>query len=178
MSPALETVLPWLAYLMAVILGIVSIYGGVIFLKSKQHQRQIRLVQNAILDYFQRNGVAVAVGCVSLNNDKRFTAFIESEPMKRFRLSHIIEMTVREHVAKTCKLELAKIYWRFPINKDSAQSAEAGNTQASPKVDDDYINEGLVHYRDLPKIDVSEMPWESFEEVVTKDPNATHHTHS
>jgi len=107
--------------------------------------------------------------------------------MKRFRLSHIIEMTLCEHVRRSCSLELDKVYWRFPI-KEAAQAAQSvvvppadGNTvsvdnaSALPdgedkkpeEVADDYINEGLENYRHIPKPEVTELSWENFEEVAT-----------
>lgn len=142
-------------------------------LKRRREKRKAAAITDAIVDYFRKSGVGVAVGCISPSHDDRFTAFIESEPMKRFRLSHIIEMTIREHVRKTCGFELEKIYWRFPVIKDTRQ--ETGNSagvEAKPSQKaDEYINEGLDHYRHIPHPEVEELPWEHFEEVITIDRN-------
>jgi hypothetical protein len=128
-------------------------------LAARRQQKETAAVRTTIVDYFRRSGVAVSVDCVRLC-DGALIAMIESEPMKRFRLSHIIEMTVREQVRKGCGVELDKIYWRFPIK----EGAEADSRK--PKQDsDEYINEGLEHYRHLPKTEVEELPWESFEQV-------------
>ncbi len=171
---ALNTVSIELIMLCVVLLAFIALLGYVFILKSKARRakQNVQAISAALIEYFRRTGVVVAVGCVNSEDGKRFTAFIESEPMKRFRLSHIIEMTLRDHINKTCGLELDKIYWRFPI-KEVSQGSATQNAQATgmqtPENADDYINEGLVHYRDLPKCDVTEIPWEKFEEVTSKD---------
>lgn len=142
-------------------------------IKAKRQQRQIILLNTTIRDYFRHSGVEVSVDSVKLGKESSFTAFVESEPMKRFRLSHIIEMTLRAHIAKTCNLALDKIYWRFPIREAAATAAGTDPGKPADKQGDDYINEGLVHYRHLPKVDVQEIPWEKFEKFTTADPNAT-----
>lgn len=153
-------------------------------LNARRERRNIRVISLILKEYFRKSGVAVSVGCVAVPRTGRFTAFIESEPMKRFRLSHIIEMTLREQVHKTCGLELADVYWRFPIKEAaheksaavaSAGAADVGNgvgtdENKAAEQHDDYINEGLVNYRDLPKFEVTELPWETFQEAATTQP--------
>lgn len=186
-----------LAVLAALVIGILA-FASSVKVKAQRAQRHSALIRTTIIEYFRRSGVQVSVDCTRFDGSSRFTAVVESEPMKRFRLSHIIEMTVREHVRKTCGLELEKIYWRFPI-KEAAQAVVAASTDtvaakngengsgnhadtgAAPEkaeeISDEYINEGLEHYRHIPKPEVTELPWEHFEEVSTigrdkKDPPA------
>jgi len=139
--------------------------------RARRAQREVAVIRSLIIDYFQRSGVAVAADCVRLEGSGAFIALVESEPMKRFRLSHIIEMTLCEHVRKSCGLTLEKVYWRFPI-RDAAQAApgvaEAAASDARPAAaTDDYINEGLENYRHIPRPEVTELPWETFEEITT-----------
>jgi len=147
-------------------------------LRARRSRRDVSAIRATIIDYFRRSGVEVAADCTGFRENGAFIAIIESEPMKRFRLSHIIEMTVRDHVYKTCGLKLEKIYWRFPIKEatqagagaaPSAAADEAAADAASQprELSDDYINEGLEHYRHIPKPEVEELPWESFEQVTT-----------
>jgi hypothetical protein len=145
--------------------------------QAARGKRQIVLVSMVLVEYFRKTGVEVSVACVKLGTSDRFTAFVESEPMKQFRLSHIIELALRDHVQKTCGLELDKIFWRFPIKVAAREAAPASAdgangpapTGPSKKIEgaDDYINEGLVHYKDLPKSEATEIPWEKFEEATT-----------
>ena len=115
-------------------------------------------VAAAIRDYFRKSGVSVRAAATRLDGGKSYTAMVESEPMKRFRLSHIVEKSLVEHVRKTCDLELAKVYWRFPI-KGSEQQAE---------VRDDYINEGLMNLKDLSQYEVADSSIEMFTEASRK----------
>lgn len=151
------------------------LYVGRLKYKASQSKRKLAQVSVVLIDYFRKTGVEVSVSCVSLQDNNRFTAFVESEPMKQFRLSHIIELALREHVQKTCSLELDKIYWRFPIKvaarEPSATPGAAPSVSKKIEGADDYINEGLVNYKDLPKFEVTEIPWEKFEEASTQEPN-------
>lgn len=170
-SISLQFLLLWpLSVVLAALLA-TMVCMAIMRLKAKRKLQQITLLNAAIRDYFRHSGVEVSVDSIQRGPDNRFTAFVESEPMKRFRLSHIIEMTLRAHIAKTCNLELDKIYWRFPIRE--ATAASTGIDKPAEKSGDDYINEGLVNYRDLPKADVSEIPWERFEEFANSAPSAS-----
>lgn len=158
------------------VIGVVA-YALAVKLKAKRKARHVQAIRVVILDYFRRSGVEVSVAATDLGNG-RYTAMVESEPMKRFRLSHIIEMTLREHVRRSVSVDLDKIYWRFPVKQAQAQAAAAqtaagaADVQAAQAVEakpdtesDDYINEGLEHYRHIPKPEVEELPWEQFEKV-------------
>jgi hypothetical protein len=171
-----------LSILCGAALGFLAMLGymAVNRVRAARGKRQIAQVSTVLVEYFRKTGVAVSVACVNLGGSKRFTAFVESEPMKQFRLSHIIELSLRDHVQKTCGLELDKIFWRFPIKvaareavpvgAEGSKAAESGEAATqSKKIEgaDDYINEGLVHYKDLPKSEATEIPWEKFEEAST-----------
>lgn len=179
-----------LALVAVLVIGILA-YALMTKAKSTRRARAVVSIRATIVEYFRRSGVAVSADCVILE-DGLYTALVESEPMKRFRLSHIIEMTLREHVRKTCGLELGRIYWRFPIKDAQAVPAPAPGTsgqaaapeqaEATPEAKaaeptDEYINEGLEHYRHIPKAEAIELPWETFEEATIgrdkKDPSAS-----
>lgn len=180
-----------LIVLLAVVVTGIVVSMAVAKSKARREQRDAETIRAGILDYFSRSSVGVAVACIRLPGAKSYSAVIESEPMKRFRLSHIIEMTLREHVRKGCGLELDKVYWRFPVAQavQAARAAQAGqggqaDQAAQPSIGvpaqsdaqavvkeaehpDEYINEGLEHYRHIPKPEVEELPWEQFEQVST-----------
>lgn len=171
MQSALFSVELILFYL--IILNAFVIVGFVMFRKvtTSRLQRNVDRINSAIIEYFKQTGVTVKASTVRLNSkdkEARYTSFVESEPMKRFRLSHIIEMTLREHIARTCDLKLEKIYWRFPIRSDASrintELDEADTVTKPTPPSDDYINEGL---KELPKATVDELSWEKFQEVST-----------
>jgi hypothetical protein len=145
------------------VIGIVA-YASTIRFAAWRHKKNAAAVAQAIAGYFCRSGVGVSVECTRVPRSQRFIASIESEPMKRFRLSHIIESILREHVRKTCGAELGKVYWRFPMKEDAAQDGAA--PLRNP---DEYINEGLEHYRHIPKTEATELPWEHFEKMSVID---------
>lgn len=162
--------------LAALIIGVLA-YAVAANRKASRVKRDAAAIRHTIIDYFRRSGVEVSADCTSFDNGL-YTAVVESEPMKRFRLSHIIEMTLREHVRKNCGLELDKIYWRFPIKEatqavtipreaDGAVPANDAEEKKPEEVSDDYINEGLENYRHIPKPEVTELPWETFEQMAT-----------
>lgn len=176
MSFNADAVILALVILLAVTVLAVVAYMTANKLKARRHKHDIVAIRATIIDYFRRTGVEVSADCFRSN--KGFTAVVESEPMKRFRLSHIIEMTVREHVRKACGLELDKIYWRFPIKEavqavavpgaaDSDNKVATAEEKKPEEMSDDYINEGLEHYRHIPKPEVTELPWETFEQMAT-----------
>lgn len=186
MSAPVDAVTLTLLVLLAVLIAGIIAYAVRVRSKARRTQREIAAIKAVILDYFRRSGVEVSVDAAPLDDSGMYTAVVESEPMKRFRLSHIIEMTLREHVRRSCSLELDKVYWRFPI-KEAAQAvqsvvvpgaeadaASATSADASGAGDgnaeeaqDEYINEGLENYRHIPKPEVTELPWETFEEATT-----------
>jgi hypothetical protein len=89
--------------------------------------------------------------------------------MKRFRYSHIVEDSLRLHVQRTCKEELDRIFWRFPIVGKS--HAEEDGDQEMDVLDDkhdDYIREGLEALRKKEAYDIREGSWEEFENTVIK----------
>lgn len=168
MSFSTDVVILALVILLAINITGVIAYAIALKFRVRREQHSVLAIRAAIIDYFRRSGVEVAVDCAQLQDG--FTAVVESEPMKRFRLSHIIEMTLREHVRKSCGLELSKVYWRFPVKQAVATAAASAADADQKKPDassDDYINEGLENYRYIPKPEVEELPWEHFEQVAT-----------
>src|SRR3712207_4579331 len=125
-----------MALLAALVIGIVA-YAASARTRAGRGRREAATIRAAVIEYFGRSGVQVAVDCTRLEPGGRYIVMIESEPMKRFRLSHIIEMTVREHVRKTCGVEVDKMYWRFPI-RDAAQGAGQVPQKKAEESSDEY----------------------------------------
>jgi len=148
--------------------GVILVHMLILRFRKWREARNAAAIAGAIVEYFRKSRVDVSVTCIRITGTKRFTAFIESEPMKRFRLSHIIESTLRDLVHNLHGLDLDKVYWRFPIGKEAQIGMMPGDpAKARDRTadDDDYITEGLTHYRHLPKADVMETSWTTFEEA-------------
>lgn len=147
----------------AVIALVVAVWLLIVYIRSRNRQRQAMAMRAAIVQYFRKSGVEVSVECV-LSGKYSYTAYIESEPMKQFRLSHIIETTLRDYLHNLHRLTLDKVYWRFPIRKDANMNVG----EEANKKNDDYFTEGLLNARNLPKAEVAETSWETFEEAAVK----------
>jgi hypothetical protein len=156
-------------YIVAVNVVALLVYVLVLRHRARRLARSIKAVSAVIVDYFRADGIEVRVDCVPGRGARGFIAFVESEPMKRFRYSHIVEASLRVHVQRTCKEELDRIFWRFPIH-GKGQDAEAGFREMDIPDDkhDEYIREGLEALRKKGAYDIREGSWEEFENTVIK----------
>lgn len=141
----------------AVLVVIAAAAGLVVWFRLRKAQTQRQAMEKAITNYFKKVGVSVTVECRAAGKHVH-TAYIESEPMKQFRLSHIIENSLRDHLYNLHRLELGKVFWRFPIRHDPTADPAHG-------AKDEYITEGLAHTRYLPKAEALETSWATFEEA-------------
>lgn len=130
----------------------ILVYVLIIKHKARSEKRNVSAITTAISEYLRKYEVAVSVGSIRLQGNKLYTAFVESEPSKRFRLSHIVETNLRDHVQQACGLKLEKVYWRFPINPDEQVKARW----------DKYLNEGLLN---LSNYELEDSSIEMFQEA-------------
>jgi hypothetical protein len=163
-----------LAVLYLVAINVIAILGYVLVLKRRAKRLALNTsaVTKAIIDYFRADGIEVSVEAIPRPGGKSYIAFVESEPMKRFRYSHIIEITLRMHIHHACGVELERIFWRFPI-RGRGQAAEAAvrEMEITDEDQDEYIREGL----DLKKekgYDIHESSWEEFEKTIIRTTNS------
>ena len=158
-----------LLYIVAVNVIAILVYVLVLKHRARRLQRSIKAVSAVIVDYFRADGIEARVECVPGHGNKGFIAFVESEPMKRFRYSHIVEDSLRVHVQRTCKEELDRIFWRFPIlGKSRAEEAGVREMEILDDKHDEYIREGLEALRKKEAYDIREGSWEEFENTVIK----------
>jgi hypothetical protein len=156
-------------YLLAAVCIAIAVHVLIVQFKKRREARDAAAITKAIVEYFRKSKVKASVTCMSIAGTKRFTAHIECGQMKRFRLSHIVESTLRDLVHNLHGLELDKVYWRLPINKETQTKEMSGDSakkgDQAEESDDDCITEGLTHYRHLPKADVLETSWTTFKEA-------------
>jgi hypothetical protein len=163
-----------LTILYLVAINVIAILLYVLFVKHKTREVERNRVKlsKAIVGYFLHSGTAVIVECISKLGGKRFIAFVDSEPQKRFRYSHIVEVSLRMYVHKLCGLELEKVYWRFPvkITRDAAQSGEGvGNADELATDQDTYLNERLLQLKAHSEYEVNDISWEKFQKALHAD---------
>jgi hypothetical protein len=142
---------PTMLYFVAANVIAILVYVLIIKHRARSEKRNIIAITTAISEYFRKYDVIVSVGSISLQGNELYAAFVESEPLKRFRLSHIVETSLHDHVQQACGLKLEKVYWRFPINPVDLV-----------KTWDEYVNEGLLN---LSNYELEESSIEMFQEA-------------
>jgi len=132
-----------------------------IFQRNRKRDKAIKIVSDFIVQYFSNSGTHVQVTIVPSQNKQHFIAMVESEPLKRFRYSNIIESNLINHILKLTGYVVEKIYWRFPVMlaKDTVLSMDA-----------DEQRDRDLYFQDAPaaqatfEYKVSEVTWDQFEE--------------
>lgn len=118
----------------------------------------------AVIDYFAHSGVRVGAQCLPI--EERYLVLVESEPLKRFRYSHIVEASLIAHVEKTLGLQVDRVFWRFPLPVGAAAAQDAADVRPAPG-EDEYFAEGLRAAKAGPEYHVAEDSWEQFEKART-----------
>lgn len=145
-----------------VAINVIAILAYTLFIRERNrrlHNNTAKLTA-FIADYFRQSGVGVIVECLPPQGSRRYIAIIDSEPQKRFRYSHIVEISLHNHVEKALGIELERVYWRFPITARQLSGAEETTTPVETK--DDYLSEGLSQIKGHPGYAISEGSWEQF----------------
>lgn len=145
-------------------------------LKRRREREQARidqLITGVISDYFKKTDLDVSATCYHLPGNKGLVALIESEPLKRFRYSHIIELFLQKQILKVSGKEVGKIYWRFPLPKKFEESTLQ---PLQEKVTGDlYLEQSYLEAETLTQIpaevsyEVGETSWENFERALRPD---------
>lgn len=131
---------------------------------QRRAQANAGQIAAATVAYFAHSGATVLAQCLPMAG--RYLVLVESEPLKRFRYSHIVEASLIAHIEKTLGLQVDRVFWRFPLPAGAA--AAQGATNAEPMGgEDEYVAEGLRAARANPGYHVAEDSWEQFEKART-----------
>ncbi len=156
--------------------------------KKRQAEALTAAVAAAITHYFLQGQVKVAARCLPLPEGKHFLAFLDSEPHKRFRYSHIVEAVLIKHIEKTMDVHLDRVYWRFPLPEKRESDPQSvapvvaaavpnAAAPANPEVqstaeqsvtaqEDEYIAQGLLRAKVRHDYLVDEGSWDLFEKAM------------
>lgn len=148
-------------YLVAADILILLSYILYIKHRGRQHNKAVKRISSFITEYFGNGACEVHVNCFRLGDDNHFVVLIESEPLKRFRCSNILESYLINHIFKYTGHVVEKIYWRFPVqlSAETVQPAQGSDLGQ----DDLYISEGYAIAQAQGDYKVSEVTWEQFE---------------
>lgn len=147
-----------------VVADIVLLLCYVLYIKYRDRQRAqaIKVITGFITEYFSNSGTEAKVSCYRLEQDRHFVVLIESEPLKRFRYSNILENNLINHVHKVTGSTVEKIYWRFPV-QISQQTILPYETGAAS--DDDYFSQEPDKLKQQADYGVAEISWEEFQDT-------------
>jgi hypothetical protein len=83
--------------------------------KQRKADADANRIAAAVTEYFARSGAQVAAQCHPVAG--RFLVLVESEPLKRFRYSHIVEASLIGHIEKALGRQVDQVFWRFPTRR-------------------------------------------------------------
>lgn len=132
-----------------------------LFHKKRKLEKSIRDITEFITEYFINAGVEVKVTCFKLEGNKRFVALIESQPLKRFRYSNVLESNLVSHILNITGNIVEKIYWRFPIQLNKHEMSAHQDTELED--DDSYFTGEVAQIKESTEYDVSEASWDDYE---------------
>lgn len=133
-----------------------------LFHKKRSLEKSIKDITEFITEYFTNAGAEVKVTCFKLEGDKRFVALIESQPLKRFRYSNVLENNLTSHILTITGNAVEKIFWRFPIQLNKHEIL-ASQVTAQDDDNDAYFTGGIAPANESTEYNVSEASWEDFE---------------
>lgn len=145
-------------YLVVIDIVVLLSYILFIFHKKRKLERKIAKVSEFVTDYFLNSAISVKVTSYQKSDDKHFITMIESQPLKRFRYSSVIERNLIDHIDSVMGIQIDRIYWRFPLHMQSNPMLE------HPSDEDIYLNESEDATHILDDYKVSEVGWDDFSE--------------
>lgn len=149
--------------------------------RDKRRDKAEEAVAKAAHDYFARFQIRARTIGAQLGDDSMIL-MVETPPHKKLRFSYIIEPPIKNFIRVQTGIEVARIFWRFPIparetrtpdvkyadpdtlqlEPDQAQPGAAEPGAASPQPldteSDDYFQQHQTYH-------IEEVSWEDFSTV-------------
>lgn len=147
-------------YIVAADVVILLSYVLYLFHKKRELEKATQLITEFITDYFTHTGAEVRVSCYQLEGMKRFVTLIESQPLKRFRYSNVLENNLIAHIYQKTGNTVEKIFWRFPVIMH--QDAVVDEPKSGLESDDTYFLDVPSSNALNPSYKVSEASWDEF----------------
>lgn len=156
---------------------VVALLVYVLILKYRRHKRNrnMALARSQILAFFGTAGLQVEVTCFPSDNNQKFTVCIDSQPVRKFKFSNLVETVLIRYLSRTTNIPVERIYWRFsmPTENESEMLSPIDSMAAEGIGFKDNFEDGAPladAYR------VAETSWEQFEralllEEAKKEPN-------
>ena len=130
--------------------------------KQRMAVADTRRIATAVKDYFAHSNAKVGSQCLRVHG--RYLVLVESEPLKRFRYSNIVEASLVGHVEKMLGLQVDRVFWRFPLPVGTSSSLDTADVKPAAR-EDDYVAEGIREAKTNPDYHVAEDSWDQFEKA-------------
>ncbi|HSI38892.1 MAG TPA: hypothetical protein VK946_07460 [Methylotenera sp.] len=131
---------------------------------KRRLEKSIKNITDFITDYFLNTGAEVQVTCFKVDGNRRYVTLIESQPLKRFRYSNVLESNLIGHVFKVTGNIVEKIYWRFPVQlNQNAMTANSITEENTSPEDDLYFADVHTLTESKAEYNVNEVSWDEFE---------------
>lgn len=122
-----------------------------------------------VKEYFAKSGAEISAQCHPMHG--RFLVLVESEPLKRFRYSHIVEASLIGHVEKALGLHVDRVFWRFPLPAGVSSAQDTADIKSAQN-EDEYVVQGIRQAITNPSYHVAEDSWDQFEKARQNEPSA------
>ena len=118
------SILATLVLVIAVTMALVaaSVVFSTLWRDKRRAQRENK-VALAAQEYLARFEVHARIVAVTLP-DKSIVLMVETPPHKKLRFSYIIEQPIKHFVLKQTQVEIARLFWRFPLPPKNSQAAD------------------------------------------------------
>lgn len=130
--------------------------------KQRKADADANRIAAAVTEYFARSGAQVAAQCHPVAG--RLLVLVESEPLKRFRYSHIVEASLIGHIEKALGRQVDRVFWRFPLPVGASSAQDTVDIKPVSR-EDEYVIQGIREAKANPGYHVAEDSWDQFEKA-------------
>lgn len=145
-----------------ILASVVAAYAHVRQGRQRKTAADAERIALAVKDYFAKSGAEIRARCHPVQGC--FLVLVESEPLKRFRYSHIVEAALIGHVDKALGLRVDRVFWRFPLPVGAASPQDTADPKPAAR-EDEYIVQGIRQAAANPDYHVAEDSWDQFEKA-------------
>lgn len=151
----------------AIVLITLLVYVLIIKYRKRTRDRATLLVRDQILAFFGAAGIQVEVTCFTADNTQKLTVCIDSQPVKKFKFSNLVEMVLIRYLSRTTGVAVERVYWRFSMPAENeGELLSPIDTMAAESIgfkDDLEGEESEGAYK------VAETSWDNFERALEQD---------
>lgn len=148
----------------------IFVYVGMLKLRAYRLEQARERIVEEVAAYFARIGVAAKAEAIKLPAAGHFIIIADTEPLKRFRHSHIVEMMLIGQIKNATGHTVDKVFWRFPLPAREGAAVEVPEDATvppprAPEVDE-YLEQGLTRLSAPDGLEVHEDSWAHYQEAL------------